>query len=208
MSPLADFIKRLGGIPLDRVRLRPAPGTATEEDVLLVEAHEDWLCELVEGTLVVKGMGFSESVLAACLIQVIGGHVRSRNLGLVAGPNGPFRLMPGLVRIPDVSFTSWDRFPGRRLPAQPIPDLAPNLAVEVLSASNTPGEMARKRRDYFAAGVELVWEADPDDRTVTVYTAPDQFTVLGVAGTLDGGLVLPGFTLPVAEWFARPDRHG
>src|SRR5947209_2230367 len=80
--------------------------------------------------------------------------------------------MPGLVRIPAVAFTNWDRIPGRRSPTAPIPRLAPNLAVEVLSRSNTRRELAVNRQDYFAAGVEIVWEIYPRRRTVMVYTFP------------------------------------
>src|SRR3954452_18522670 len=100
-------------------------------------------------------------------------------------------LMPDLVRIPDVAFTSWDRLPGRRRPTNPVPRLTPNLAVEVLSRNNTPGEMAAKRGDYFTAGVQLVWEIDPDARVVAVYTSPTQSARLGGNDTLDGGVVLP-----------------
>jgi Uma2 family endonuclease len=85
----------------------------------------------------------------------------------VAGEAGMMQLAPGLVRIPDVSFISWDRFPDRKLPRDPVPHLAPDLAVEVLSQSNTPKEMDRKRRDYFNAGCKLVWITDPETRTVT-----------------------------------------
>jgi Uma2 family endonuclease len=68
--------------------------------------------------------------------------------------------------------------------------------------------MAAKRQDYFAAGVELVWELDPVARTVAVYTSPAAPTVLGTADTLSGGGVLPGFTLPLAALFAELDRQG
>lgn len=121
--------------------------------------------------------------------------------------------MPAIIktladRIPDVAFTSWNRLPGRRRPDSPVPLIAPNLAVEVLSRSNTPGEMSAKRQDYFSAGVELVWEIDPAARTVKAYTAPQQFTALGPNDVLDGGVVLPGFTLPVRDLFAELDRQG
>jgi Uma2 family endonuclease len=82
------------------------------------------------------------------------------------------------------------------------------LAVEVLSLSNTAGEMARKRDEYFRAGVRLVWEIDPRARTVRAYTAADQFRDLTAADTLSGDPVLPGFTLPLADLFAELDRHG
>ena len=119
------------------------------------------------------------------------------------------RLFPGLVRIPDVAFASWDGFPGRRRSDAKIPSLAPDLAVEVLSESNTKAEMERKRHDYFSAGVRLVWLADPKTRTVDVYTSEKKFTRLTEADVLDGGDMLPGFQLSVREWFAELDRqHG
>ena len=205
LDTLADLLEHLGGISPKRVRFRPAPGTATEKDVLAIHDREGRLYELVDGVLVEKAMGFSESLLAGALIEILRGFVRLRNLGLVTAPDGTMRLAPGLVRIPDVAFISWDRLPNRRVPTEPIPDLAPDLAVEVLSAGNTPGEMARKRQDYFAAGVQVVWQVDPNTRTVEVFTAPEQFTVLHEAQTLEGGTVLPGFTLPLRELFGELD---
>jgi Uma2 family endonuclease len=94
------------------------------------------------------------------------------------------------------------------VPTEPIPDVAPDLAVEVLSAGNTAREMARKRQDYFAAGVQVVWEVNPGTRTVEVFTTPDHSTVLHEAQTLEGGMVLPGFTLPLQELFGELDRQG
>ena len=205
---LADLLEQLGDIAPARVRFRPAPGTATEKDVLAIHDREDRLYELVDGVLVEKAMGFRESLLAGMLIEILRGFVRAQNLGLVTAPDGMMRLAAGLVRIPDVAFISWDRFPNRRVPTEPIPDVAPDLAVEVLSAGNTPGEMARKRQDYFAAGAQVVWQVDSHARTVQVFTAPEQSTVLHEAQTLEGGTVLPGFTLPLQELFSELDRQG
>jgi Uma2 family endonuclease len=205
---LADLLDRLGGVPLDRIRFRPYPGTATVQDVIDLEEREGVLCELVEGVLLEKAVGYNESNLAMFLVGLLNAFVIPRNLGLVAGPDGTVELMTGLVRIPDVSFTCWDRFPGRRRPTTPVPQLATNLAVEVLSRGNTSGEMAAKRQDYFTAGVELVWGLDPRARTVLVLTSLTQSTTLGIGDTLDGGAVLPGFTLTVQDLFAELDRHG
>jgi Uma2 family endonuclease len=110
----------------------------------------------VDGVLVEKAAGLRESFLAIALASLLRGFVRPRNLGLVTGEAGMMRLMTGLVRIPDVAFISWDRLPNRRVPTEPLPDVAPNLAVEVLSTSNTPREMVRKRQEYFAAEVQVV----------------------------------------------------
>ena len=200
---VADLLKRLGGIPAERVRLQPAPGTATEQDVIAVEARENRLCELIDGTLVEKAMGYYEGRLAAVLIQLLGNWADEHDRGIAVGADGTVRLMPGLVRIPDVSFTSWSRLPGRELPLEPIPDLAPDLAVEVLSVSNTAAEMKRKVREYFQSGVRLVWLMDPVAREVTVFTSPNRSRVLNEGQVIEGGKVLPGFSLLVREWFRR-----
>jgi Uma2 family endonuclease len=209
IETFADLLERLGNVPLERILFRPYPGTATEADVLTaMREPRKRLGELVEGVLVEKAMGYRESGLAFFVALMLDAFVRPRNLGLITGEQGTVRLMAGLVRIPDVAFTSWDRIPGRRWPTAPIPTLAPDLAVEVLSSSNTPAEMARKRLDYFTAGVRLVWEIDPDARTVSVYTGVDTVRLLSAQDTLDGGAVLPGFTLPLRDLFAELDRQG
>ena len=208
---LADLLERFGAIPAARIRYDPPPGTATEQDVIALEARENRLFELVDGVLVEKAMGFYESFLAMRLVQFLLAFVERHALGIVAGEAGMMRFAPGLVRIPDVSFVSWDRLPQRRVPRQPIPDLVPDLAVEVLSEGNTRREMEQKLQEYFTAGVRLVWYVDPVLQEVHVYTAPDQREVLTADHTLHGGAVLPGFTLLVRQLFAEPtespDHH-
>ncbi len=201
---VADLLARFGPNLAARIRTNPAPGTATEADVLAIHDHEDRLYELVDGVLVEKVMGYFESYLACLLIQLLNNFVLPRRLGIIAGPDGMLRLVVGLVRIPDISFVSWDRLPDRQVPRQPIPALAPDLAVEVLSASNTREEMDEKLRDYFAAGVRLVWYVDPPAKTVTVYTSTQQSVVLHESDTLDGGAVLLGFSLPLRDLFTEP----
>jgi Uma2 family endonuclease len=205
---VADLLEQLGGIAPDRVRMKPPPGTATEADLIEAVDRHDSLWELVDGVLVEKAMSFRESLLALCLGTLLKAFVDPRNLGLVAGADAMIRLFPGLVRLPDVAFVSWDRIPGRCVPKEPIGGFAPDLAVEILSPSNTRAEMARKRREYFAAGVRLVWVIDPDARTATVFTDVDRSTVLTEADTLEGGDVLPGFVLPLRDYFSELDRKG
>ena len=84
-----------------------------------------------------------------------------------------------------------------------MPDLAPDLAVEVLSPGNTRGEMQRKLKEYFFSEVELVWYIDPRKRRVRVFTSPDDVTELSETDTLTGGDVLPGFAVEVAVLFAE-----
>jgi Uma2 family endonuclease len=201
----ADLARQFGPMPLDRFCFAPLPGTATEDDLLDFNERQGRLYELVDGVLVEKPMGLRESCLALTLARLLGNFVSQHKLGTVAGPDGTMRLAPGLVRIPEVAFIPWDRFPNRQIPAEPITAVVPDLAVEVLSVSNTRQEMERKRQDYFAAGTRLVWEVDPETRTVAVYTAPHQPTVLREDQTIDGGMVLPGFSLPLRQLFAELD---
>lgn len=203
---LGDLLDRLGEISPFRIRMRPAPGTATEADVLAIKAGENRLFELIDGTLVEKGMGYRESVLALAIASALRAFVIPRKLGLVSGPDGMMRLFPQLVRSPDVAFVSRARLPDGHMPKEAIPDLVPDLAVEVLSESNTPREMLRKRQDYFRAGVRLAWVFDPDARTVDVFTEPENpTTTLGSQDVLDGGTVLPGFAARLADLFADLD---
>lgn len=200
---IADLLQRLGDIPAHRVRLHPAPGTATEADVLRIEAKENRLFELVDGVLVEKGMGFGESVLAGAILAALRDWVKPRGLGIVAGADGMMKLIANQVRIPDVAYFSRTRIPSGTFPDQPIPTLTPDIAVEVLSESNTKREISRKRSEYFSAGTQLVWIVDPRSCSVSVYTSPDDLTVLDKRQHLDGGTVLPGFTLSLRELFAE-----
>jgi Uma2 family endonuclease len=202
---VADLWERLGQVPLDRIRLTPTPGTAVEQDVLDSNAQSDTICELVDGVLVEKTMGYMESLLAMAIGEFLRRFVRKHKLGIVLGPDGTLRILPRQVRAPDVCFLSWKRFPDGKLPQTPIPAVAPDLAVEVLSEGNSAGEMQRKLYDYFAAGVRLVWYVDLRTRTATVYTSPERSTVFGENDVVTGGDVLPGFELPLRELFAEVD---
>jgi Uma2 family endonuclease len=200
---LDDLLEHLGRIDPRRIRLVPAPGTATEQDVIRLGQKEDRLYELIDGVLVEKIMGAKESFLGLLLGRLLSAFVDENNLGFVLGADGTLRILPRMVRIPDVAFVSRQRWSSPFVPDEPIPDLVPDLAVEVISEGNTPGEMRRKLKDYFLAGVRLVWFVDPDRRTVEVYTAPDKVRRLREGQTLDGSDVLPGFSVPLKVLFAR-----
>jgi len=204
-TTVAGLLDHLG-VPPERILLRPPPGTATEKDVTELDDHHDRLCELIDGVLVEKTMGYVESMLSVEIILLIRQFTGEHDLGIVLGEAGTLRILPDQVRIPDVCFISWDRFPNRQMPDVPIPDLAPDLAVEVLSKSNTEREMDRKLGDYFAAGVRLVWYVDAASRTARAYRAVDKVEQIGEDGVLDGHDVLPGFTLSLAELFRRVPR--
>jgi Uma2 family endonuclease len=203
-----DVWERVGRVPLKRIRMNPPPGYATEKDVIRIQDREDISCELIDGVLVEKTVGIIESSVGKRLGRYLDAFVDEHELGFVTNPDGTFRLMPGLVRILDLAFVSWEQLPKKFYPTEPIPDLAPRLAVEVLSKSNTKAEMDLKLRDYFVNGVRLVWFIDPDKRTARIYTAPDEFRELSEEESLDGGDVLPGFSLPLAELFQYVEPKG
>ena len=203
-ASVADLLAQLGDIPPQRVRMHPAPGTATKADLIKLDARGGKCVELVDGAFVEKAMGFREGLLAMTIASILSSFVKPRDLGVVVGADATVELWSGLVRIPDVAFVSWDRLPDG-IPEEAIPELAPNLAIEVLSRSNTQREMERKRSEYFQAGVKLVWIVDANSRTVRVFDSPDTFGELSEAETLDGGEVLPGFSVSVKDIFAELD---
>jgi Uma2 family endonuclease len=154
-----------------------------------------------------KTMGFRESFLATEISRHLGNYLEEHDRGLPFGADAPFRLRPGKVRIPDTGFVSWDRLPNHEFPEDPILDAVPNLAVEVYSEGNTPAEMEVKLIDYFQAGVLVVWIVYPKTRSAEVYTSPTKKQVIPPDGVLDGGRLLPGFTLPLKTLFKRLSKR-
>lgn len=200
---VADLTLHFGPILHVRIRQSPPPGLAVEQDAIDIYERERRLFELIDGVLVEKIMGVQEAYLAALIVQVLGEFLRTHDLGFILGADGMSRLAPGLIRIPDVSFISWNRVPDRKVPRVAVLGVAPDLAVEVLSPGNTDEEMSRKRLDYFAAGVRVVWFVDAARRTVRVFTGVEESTLLSETEVLEGGAVLPGFTVALRELFGR-----
>lgn len=199
---LADVLARVPNVPAHRICLYPPPGTATEKDVLQAKDRYGGLCELIDGTLVRKPRGVYESIIACELIRIIGGFLKQHNLGKLAGPDGPVRLTLKNIRLPDVAFYSWERLKKHYPKRGTSMKVAPDLAIEVLSPDNTPEEMDEKLRDYFKAKVRLVWYIDPRTKTARAFRSLKRFEDIPAAGSLDGGDVLPGFRLKLAELFA------
>ena len=199
--------ERVGDVPAHRILTYPAPGTATVLDVLDSSITQGRGVELVDGILLEKTMGFEEDSIAVYLMVQLFNFAARENLGKFGGSQGLIRFGGTLVRTPDITFIRWDSVddPATLDPLPgPFLEVPPDLVVEVLSEGNTPREMQIKLGEYAAAGVKLVWYVDPDAKTVTVYPKGRERgkKVLGEGDTLDGGKVLPGFALPVADLFA------
>ncbi|MFT4039303.1 MAG: Uma2 family endonuclease [Thermomicrobiales bacterium] len=160
--------------------------------------------ELVDGVVVQMPAGswWSSSVSVNVLMQ-LWPHVRERKLGRVYGANTGFVIFPDrdTVLAPDGAFIRAGREPqgeARRHFAR----LAPDLVLETLAPDDRADDMAAKVAMYQEAGSPLVWVADPDAETVTVYAPGQPPVTLGIGDELDGGDVLPEFRVAVAEIFA------
>lgn len=205
---IADLLHRLGDIPAERVRSDPPPGTVTFEQFVAINERLSPTCEWIDYTMVEKPVGQRESWVTFIIIWMLGDYMEQHNPGMFLGPDGVLKILPNIGRAPDVSFLSWASLPGGKPPPRSdrVPALVPDLAIEVLSESNTKKEMERKRGEYFRAGVKLVWEIDPDTRSAKAYTDADRFTAVPVDGSLDGVELLPGFTLSLKELFDRAEN--
>jgi Uma2 family endonuclease len=183
--------------------MTPTTRLLTADDLMRMPTDEPW--ELWEGELrQVPGAGGEASELAGDIFSLIRPFVRSHKLGMLTGADGTYVLVrePQTVVVPDVAFVSWERLPGRARPKGYVP-VPPDLAVEVLSPSDEPGEVAKKRDLYRRAGVPLVWWVDPARRVVAVYRQGRLVAELSEGDELDGEDVLPEFRLPIAQIFAE-----
>jgi Uma2 family endonuclease len=174
------------------------PATMTAEDLLRLNI-QDKRSELVRGQLIVREPpGFAHGVVAFKIGRLVGEFVESSNLGVMVAAETGFTLArnPDTVRAPDVGFVCQDRVP------DPLPrgyaEFAPDLAVEVLSPGDRPGEVLAKVSDWLRAGTRLVWVVDPVRRSARVYRADGTETFVSVDDSLDGEDVLPGFALPLS----------
>jgi Uma2 family endonuclease len=199
---LTDLALRFGPMPAWRLMTDRPLGEATEDDVDDLQQRTKLLAELVDGVLVRKTMGSFESLIAGEIFGMLRDFVKQQRLGWVLPADGMLCLWPGRVRIPDACFISKEQTPDGKFPrGERIANLYPDLAVEVLSDSNTREEMDEKLRDYFQAGARLVWYLDPRARTADVYTAVDRKVTIPADGHLTGDPVLPGLTISLADLF-------
>ena len=177
------------------------PQLMTAEELLAMPRGDGRKYELIRGVLVEKvPTGRPHAVVVTLIAIVLGSFVLSRDLGEVhtGEPGYLLEIGPDTVRAPDVAWIASGRVPeGTR----GYPNLAPDLAVEVKSPSNSHPEMRRKAEMWLSFGTRQVWVADPDTTTITVYCPGVEPTELDEDDTIDGGDLLPEFTAPVWSLF-------
>ncbi|HEY3321975.1 MAG TPA: Uma2 family endonuclease [Planctomycetota bacterium] len=165
--------------------------------------HPEWEhCELVEGRLVFMApAGFEHGDIAETISFALGTFVRQHSLGRVLFAETGFFISrnPDTTRVPDVMFYSKSRLPGQRIKGF-LPSV-PDLAVEIVSPSDTFSDVTKKAESYTAAGIELVWVIDPQTQRAYVFRPQQPVSVLSQADSLSGENVLPGFAMPLNELF-------
>ena len=173
----------------------------TADELLRVEIPGK-RAELVRGRLVVsEPPGGYHGHVAARLTYLLGAFVYPENKGVLLAQDTGFKIAtnPDTVRAPDLAFVSAER--AHRLRVQSYPELAPDLAIEVVSPSDSRGEILSKVGDWLDAGARLVWVIDPARRDAQVHRADGSLAVIATGGSLEGEDVLPGLRVALAEVF-------
>ncbi len=169
------------------------------EAELMALPDVDGKYELVEGELVVSPTGFRHESMVGRLIFRLLGIARERELGEVCGSSLGCWMKNGNLRSPDVSFVSKARVEALGNAVDNFLQGAPDLAVEILSPSDSISKLKDKAVEYFESGAQLVWIVDPRHKTVTVIYPGKPERVLGMDDRLDGEDLIPGFSMPVSE---------
>ncbi|MGI0150303.1 MAG: Uma2 family endonuclease [Thermoplasmata archaeon] len=159
--------------------------------------------ELIEGFVVSEPVSSrSHGAVAASIVRILGNYVHTNGLGSLTTCDSGFILArdPDTVRGADVAFISWNRDRAAKSAGPYFPG-APDLAIEVLSPGNSPGDVRSKVADYLAAGTRLVWCVDPAKRRVRVYRALLAPKILTAEDELDGEDVVPGFRVKISGLF-------
>ena len=174
----------------------------TAEELLRLPA-KGYRYELVRGELLEMPLsGAQHGVIAAQVAHRLTNFVDANRAGVVLGAETGFWIQrgPDTVRAPDAAFVASEHLPESGLPAGYF-EVAPDLAVEVVSPNDTASEVQAKVEDWLRAGARLVWVVYPDSRSVTVFRSWDDVRMLTAEDTLTGNPALPGFTCPVQELF-------
>jgi Uma2 family endonuclease len=161
--------------------------------------NADRIFELMDGEIVEKMPSFTPSKLSMRIGRFIGNYLDTQLLGYVTGEAGGYILSEQHTFNPDVGYISKARLP--EIPEREV-EGAPDLAVEVMSPTDRKRKMRNKAEIYLLYGTKIVWLVFPDTQMVEVYTPDADVVEKGVDDTLDGGEVLPGFTLTVRSIFA------
>ena len=189
--PRSDVDEIVDEVPIER------SGPCDEAEVVYENAYEVIDGQILEWPI----MGAYPEELASILLEYLAPFLRQAGLGR-AIVEGRFQMIPERQRRPDLAYISFDRWPkGRRAPNQAAWKVVPDLAVEVISQNDQAWEVIEKVREYFGAGVRAVWLVYPTVEVVHLYHSFSQIEVVTRDEAIDGGAVVPGFHLALADLF-------
>ncbi len=157
--------------------------------------------ELVNGELVMGPTGIEHEDIGATLLTALKRFALEHKLGIVCGSSAGYWMKSGNLRSPDVSFIRGDRLKGLKRPPKGFFKGSPDIAVEILSPSDTLESIHGKIVEYFGNETKLAWVINPEEQTVLVYHSPYADKLLTRQDILDGEEVMKGFSFPVAELF-------
>ena len=171
------------------------PRMTEEEFIRLPDTGNKW--ELVDGEPKEVPASWEHDAIGMLIGHLI--YEAGRKIGFVAGSQAGFRMLNTNIRCPDVSVTRRERAPEG--PGKGFWGESPDLCIEVISPSEDRADMARKVREYFASGAQVVWHVFPDEKSVRVFTSPDDSRLLTADDEIDEPDLLPGFRAKVSELF-------
>jgi Uma2 family endonuclease len=178
-------------------------GRPVTAEALLAMPDDGLRLELVEGAVLASALrGEERGVVAADVLVSLGSHVRTRSLGAVYAAAGFWITTdPDTVMAPDVAFVSRERIEQAAI-GREYRTCAPDLAVEVVSPGDSFAKVEAKVARWLGTGCRMVVVVNPERRAATIYRSNDDIVLLGEGDVLDGGDVVPGWTLPLRELFA------
>ena len=186
---------------------KPQPLTA-QPTLLIAEdlwkqSDDGYRYELVKGEIRRTPLtGFEHGIISAAIGSFLDKHVEMNRLGYVCSAGTGFKISqnPDTVRAPDAAFVRQESIDKQGIP-KGYWEGAPDLAVEVISPSDTYTEVAEKVDEWLNAGCAMVWVINPRRETVEVYKSPEDITVLQSDDILDGGDVIEGFECSIKDLF-------
>lgn len=176
--------------------------TWTEKELMALPSNGNKY-ELINGELIMVPTGIEHEDIGARLLVALGKFVFEYNLGVVCGSSAGYWMKSGNLRSPDVSFISKKRLQGFKRPPKGFFKGSPDLAVEILSPSDTIETLHEKIVEYFENDTKLAWVINPEEQVILVYHSPRPDKLLRSNDTLNGEDIFTGFTLPVSELFVE-----
>jgi Uma2 family endonuclease len=185
-----------------------APGKVWTEAEIEALPGDGYLHEVVNGEIVMSPKNnFEHEGICTRLLTALQVFNRQRRLGVVRGSSAGYWMHNRNCRAPDISFIPKARLEqlGFKPNTRRFFPGAPDLAIEILSPSNTRAEIDERLKDFFASGTQIAWVINPEGECVEVCHSLSRRQLVGSGGVLDGEHLLPGFQFPIADLFKEWD---